>query len=171
MSRVYFISDLHLGHKNILNFSGNLRDGDCPIEHDHIIIAKWNSTVRKRDLVYVLGDVCMYKDLSILDELGGRKILIRGNHDVQTTSEYLKYFEEVHGITRYKEFWLSHCPIHPAELRGKKNIHGHVHGSSIKNAYGEYDERYINVCCEAIDSFPRPFEDIRDGTYWSYKKI
>jgi len=177
VSRVYFISDLHLGHTNILKFSGALRDGDTVEEHDQILITKWNSTVRKRDLVYVLGDVCMHKSLDILGELQGRKVLIRGNHDTHSTEEYLKYFEEVYGIVKYKRFWLSHAPVHPDELRGCKNIHGHVHSSSIKIvqehngfSYPEYDKRYINVCCEVNNSNPIPFEDIRDGAYWDYKR-
>lgn len=170
MSIVYFLSDLHLGHKRILEFSGKLREGNTADEHDSILITKWNSKVRKRDLVYVLGDVCMHKDLSILDQLQGRKILIRGNHDTFSTTEYLEHFEEVYGIMKYKRFWLSHAPIHPDELRGCYNIHGHVHGNSISNGYGEYDKRYINVCCEVNLCYPIPFKDIVDGTYWNYKR-
>lgn len=179
MSRVYFISDLHLGHKRILEFSGKLRDGGTVDEHDQILITKWNSTVRKRDLVYVLGDVCMHKSLDILGELQGRKVLIRGNHDTFSTKEYLEHFEEVYGIMKYKRFWLSHAPVHPDELRGCHNIHGHVHANSIKIvaehnngfSYSEYDRCYVNVCCEVNSSNPIPFEDIRDGRYWRYKKV
>jgi calcineurin-like phosphoesterase family protein len=56
----------------------------------------------------------------IIDELNGRKILIRGNHDNFKIGEYLKHFEDVQGICKYKGFWVSHAPIHPAELRGGK---------------------------------------------------
>lgn len=171
MSRVFFISDLHLGHSRILEFGGKFRDGDDVNEHDHTLIVKHNATVTKRDLIYILGDVCMHKDISILGELNGRKILVRGNHDQHPASEYLKYFEDIRGICRYKQHWISHCPIHPAELRGKDNIHGHVHGSSIRNGYGEYDKRYINVCVEAINGFPIPYEHIKDGSYWESKRI
>ena len=31
----------------------------------------------------------------------------------------------MYSLYRWHEFWLSHCPIHPGELRGKLNIHGH----------------------------------------------
>lgn len=175
MSRVYFISDLHLGHKRILEFSGALREGSTVEEHDRLLIRKWNNLVRKRDLVYVLGDVCMHSTLDIVGELQGRKVLIRGNHDQFKTTEYLKYFEEVHGIMKYKRYWLSHAPVHPDELRGCHNIHGHVHHNTVK-IYSEgegliYDSRYINVCCEVNNSIPIPFEDIRDGQYWGYKRV
>lgn len=170
MSRVFFLSDLHFHHKNILHFSGPLRDGDTVLEHDHILVTRWNSTVRKRDIVYVLGDVIMSHDMAILEELHGQKILCRGNHDQYPLQEYLKYFTDVRGIFKYKGFWCSHAPIHPAELRGCHNIHGHVHGNSIRDAYGDRDKRYINVCCEVNLGNPIPFEDIRDGTYWSYAR-
>lgn len=170
MSKVYFISDIHFHHKNILKFSGQWRDGDNIDEHNQIIVTRWNTTVNKRDIVYVLGDVCMGKDLSILGELTGTKILVLGNHDDHNVRDYLSYFQDIRGIFGYKGFWVSHAPIHPAELRNKKNIHGHVHSSSIKNEYGEYDKRYINVCCEVNHGYPIPFEDIIDGTYWNYKR-
>lgn len=157
MSNVYFISDLHLNHKNILNFAGDYRDGDCMVEHDHILISKWNAVINKKDLVFVLGDVVMGKpdNLDILSELNGRKILIRGNHDNRfTTKEYLEHFEEIYGLYNYKGYWLSHCPIHPAELRGKRNIHGHVHHNTILDIYNQPDNRYINVCVEACGGLP-----------------
>lgn len=66
--------------------------------------------------------------LERLNEVPGRKRLVRGNHDQFQLGVYAKYFEEVHGFLRYKEMWLSHCPIHPQEMyRCKANVHGHIH--------------------------------------------
>ena len=64
-------------------------------------------------------------------------------------------------INYKKEFILSHCPIHPSELdyRFKYNIHGHVHVKSLS------DERYINVCCEAIDYKPKTIEELMAGKF------
>lgn len=40
----------------------------------------------------------------------------------------------------YKNTWISHCPIHPQELRNRDgNIHGHLHNSIVP------DLRYFNV--------------------------
>ena len=40
----------------------------------------------------------------------------------------------------YKGIWLSHCPIHPLELRGREgNAHGHLHLEKLN------DKRYFNV--------------------------
>jgi len=159
MSRVFFISDLHLGHKGILNFSPN-RQGTTVEEHDQAIVSLWNSVVTKRDIVYVLGDVCFdMKCLPLLSEMRGTKRLIRGNHDKFDTNVYLKYFDLIQGFMSYKGFWLSHCPIHPTELRGRKNIHGHVHNNIIQ------DENYISVCVESCQGVPVLFESIWDGVY------
>jgi calcineurin-like phosphoesterase family protein len=168
MSRVYVISDLHFGHKKILGFSGPLREGTTVEEHDAILIDKWNSVVRKRDLVYILGDVAMSRTAfhTCMPQLAGRKVLVRGNHDDLQCGEYLQYFEDVKGIFKKNGFWFSHAPVHPAELRGCKNVHGHVHHATVTED-GYVDTRYVNVCVEACGGFPVNFEFIKDGSYES----
>lgn len=167
MSKVYLISDLHFAHKKILDFAGDYRVGDTVDQHNEILIHKWNSVVTKRDKVFVLGDVCMggTDNKKLLHQLLGHKVLIKGNHDRWPIKSYLDVFENVWGIVKYKGFWLSHCPIHPAELRGCRNIHGHVHSSTIMDHYHQPDPRYINVCVEACYGFPVPFTDIVEGLY------
>lgn len=172
MSRVFVISDLHFGHKRITDFTCELgksyRAGSSCTENMQNIITNWNSVVGKRDLVWVLGDIAFTQEgYDALGELSGRKKMVRGNHDDSfTTQEWLKHFETVEGITQYKGFWLTHAPIHPNELRGKRNVHGHVHHNSIVNSYtGDLDQRYVNVCCEAIGETPILFNDIRSGRY------
>lgn len=152
----YFISDLHLGHKNILGFSPN-RYGDSVYEHDEYQVSQICSTVGKRDILFILGDVAFQVErLELLKSIKARMILIRGNHDQFDLGVYRKYFEDVQGFMKYKEFWLSHAPIHPEELRGKRNIHGHVHMMSIP------DDRYINVCTDVLkDQCPISLEQIR----------
>ena len=177
MSRVFFISDLHFGHKKIVQFGNqngiSLRSGDTYVENMHIIAQNCIDTVTKRDLLYILGDAAFTEDgLEAIKEIPGRKILVRGNHDNYfKTEQLLRVFESIEGLVRYKNAWLSHAPIHPAELRGKINIHGHVHNQSIRNQYtGEYDERYINVCCEAVGEKPISYQEIIDGTYQKIRK-
>jgi calcineurin-like phosphoesterase family protein len=167
MSRVYCISDLHFGHKKILQFSPTLRDGDTVEEHDNILVAKWNSVVGKRDLVFVLGDVSFSRTafFEYMPQLNGRKILVRGNHDELQCGEYLTQFEDVRGIFKKHGHWFSHAPIHPAELRECKNVHGHVHHNTIRDHYHQADKRYVNVCVEACDGVPVDFEEIRSGEY------
>lgn len=157
MSRVYFISDLHLGHKSIINWSREQRGRPNTIhEHDQWIVDQWNSVVNKKDKVFVLGDVCFdMKSMYMLDDMYGEKVLIRGNHDKYHLTVYLRYFRDVQGFVKYKDVWLSHSPIHPLELRGKKNVHGHVHNQPIP------DDNYISVCVEALNGVPISYDEIK----------
>lgn len=168
MSRVFVISDLHIGHKKIMQFAGDYRHGETPEENVEHIFSAWNARVRKRDTVYVLGDICM--DINLMPKIGelnGTKIMIRGNHDIYPTEEYLKVFKEVHGLFKYRsktfKAWFSHCPIHPQELRGLINVHGHVHQNHVLDENGIPDTRYFNACVENTDGAPIPVEWIRDG--------
>ena len=143
MSNVWFCSDLHFGHKNIEKFRGEFVESEE--DNRQLIKDDWNAVVQKRDHVYVLGDACFTMEtIGDFRELPGTKTLIRGNHDLLDTQVYLKEFDGVYGLLKYKEFWLSHAPIHPDELRGRVNLHGHVHYSSIEDA------GYYNCCCENL---------------------
>lgn len=155
MSETFFISDLHLDHKHILTFSPQ-RGGANIEEHNEWIVERWNSVVTKRDNVWVLGDVCFSKaSLKYLPRMRGQKYLVRGNHDQLSTATYLEYFQNVYGLIKKHGFWLSHAPIHPQELRGKPNLHGHVHANSIPGSH------YVNVCVEALDGVPISLTQLR----------
>lgn len=169
MSNVYFISDLHLKHVNALKWAGPYRPGPDIFYHDMVLIDNIKK-LSKNDVLYILGDIVLgsggLEDLLRLNEAPCRKMLVRGNHDDRfTTKELLMVFEEVYGIVKYKKAWLSHAPIHPSELRGNINIHGHVHMNSVRDHYHQYDERYVNVCVEALGGKPISYQKIIDGTY------
>lgn len=51
---IYFTSDLHLGHDNIIRFCN--RPFSSVEEMNDRIIQNYNSIVHKNDLVYILGD-------------------------------------------------------------------------------------------------------------------
>ena len=142
MANVWFTSDLHFGHRNIHKF----REGVSSEEDNRLRISRdWGRLVTKRDIVYVLGDAAFTMEaVETFNTLSGTKILVRGNHDKLDTQVYLKYFQHVYGLHKYKEFWLSHPPIHPNELRGKVNLHGHVHYDNVD------DSRYLNLCVENL---------------------
>lgn len=155
MSKVFFLSDLHIGHKAILKYRPEFKSVE---EHDNTIIENWNSVVKKKNqIVWVLGDFMLknnkYDMESILDRLNGTIRIISGNHchmDYYPRDMIWKALEKKYG------YWLSHCPIHPNELRGSKCMHGHVHNKSID------DDRYINVCCENVNYTPISLDEIRE---------
>lgn len=154
MANVKFVSDLHLGDERIV--VGFRRQFSTPREHDEYIIDRLVEDSHKNDVLFILGDCCTNEEsVELLRPVRGKKILLKGNHDITDTMLLLSVFHEVHGLHRYKNFWLSHCPIHPDELFKKINIHGHVHTKTIQ------DHRYVNVCLENINYKPITLNAIR----------
>lgn len=174
MSNVFFLGDLHLGHTNIHNFRDEYGFATRE-EHDEAVLASIEATCNpKRDTLYLMGDVYFntegYKFAERLRDSVAHLHLILGNHDFSNGSnqgqtkmrEFLEkgYVKTIRSLFRYKDVWLSHAPIHPAELRGKKNIHGHVHHKTLD------DDNYFNLSLENTLNFaPVSYEDIisREG--------
>ena len=140
---VFFIGDTHFGHNGVHNFREQFSDDN---HHNETIFNNIMSVSGKR-----------VEEIS--KNFNNVKLII-GNHDFERTSapkieDYLRLNISIHGFVKYKEFWLSHVPIHPEELRDRINIHGHVHYKNIDDA------RYFNVSCENIGFKPISLENIR----------
>lgn len=167
---VWFTSDWHLGHNKV----ALLRGFNSVEEHDNHIISNINKAVGKRDKLFVLGDVAWKQ--SYLDKLSGiicrNMELIIGNHDTLQTTEYLKYFTKVHGFRKYKDVWLSHCPIHPQEMyRCRTNVHGHLHRGAGTPPLGF---PYFNVNVDYNDYEPIGYSRIMNygmDTYQLYLAV
>lgn len=173
MSVVRFIGCLHLRHNNMA-----LRRGfQDMFEHDECLIKNWNHVVKKRDLVYILGDVTMEnsKHYSLLNELNGEKVVVLGNHDKwQHVPELLKYVNGVAGMIDYKGCALTHAPIHPNEMGWyRANIHAHIHHTNILNeciVLNSYQDlgsvliptrhKYKNVDAKLIGYQPKTLEEL-----------
>ena len=169
MSIVRFIADLHLGHENMAKHRGFTSS----TEQDEYIVKQWNSVVTMRDLTYILGDITMEssKFYHTVGQLNGRKIVIGGNHDKPGhTKELLKYVESIGGMIQYKGIFLTHCPVHPMEMkyRIKHNIHGHIHEKLVEKdfylfgfkVFSRLDTRYHCVSCEHIDYTPKTLKEL-----------
>jgi calcineurin-like phosphoesterase family protein len=150
----FFVGDPHLGHKNIAKFRPWVQSTE---ENTAIFCDFWQNTIRKNDIVFVMGDAAFCDEsLDVYKNLRGRKILIKGNHcDYVSTRKQIEAFDEIHGMLSYKKMWLTHCPIHPHEMRGRvANVHGHVHAKSIQKRtwYGAWkdDPQYINTCVDHV---------------------
>ena len=174
----YFISDNHFFHKNILGFGQ--RDQFKTVEEMHTyMITAWNKTVSFKDIVYVVGDFSFgnYEDTKeILQQLKGRKILIRGNHDGLNTYEYINMGfydvrDEMYIKLNKERILLKHYPYHKPfkqfinRLLGRKeyqrnyqiffpvdkglwHINGHYHGGPLVKG------KEINVSCETLNYVP-----------------
>lgn len=78
----FYTSDLHLGHKNIIEYSG--RPYADVEEMDQALADNWCSVVGADDTVIFLGDSHLgswQRAAEILRSLPGKKILLPGNHD------------------------------------------------------------------------------------------
>ena len=80
MKDIFITADLHMGHNNLITRGVRSQFKDCE-EHDQTIITNWNNRIPKSGITYIIGDVVWNQDFSILDNLNGQKIIIKGNHD------------------------------------------------------------------------------------------
>ena len=148
--KVWFTSDNHIRHKNIIKHcpqraeAGGFDPEDLEAQ-DKWLLDKWNATVGKKDLVYIVGDFTFMTTewaKRYLGKMNGRKYLILGNHDKST--EHLQgYFKD---ITQMKEVqfkqknfpfldedfrvFLCHYAmvVWPSKHYGVVQVHGHSHG-------------------------------------------
>lgn len=135
----FFTSDLHFGHEKIISYEDRpFVDVEAMTQG---LIERWNNKVGKDDEVYILGDLSFYKGLMtniILQQLNGRKYLIKGNHD----SSFLKdknfdssLFEWVKDYATVKDNGLLVVMMHyPMAVwdrchYGSIHLYGHVHSN------------------------------------------
>jgi len=168
MNRVWLISDAHFNHKAIPKFRPLVTSVDDNTEQ---IVHHWRALVDKDDTVICVGDMAWdAAGLMIMQTLPGRKILVPGNHDDQTDvthQELSRTYDRIRGglINYPGGFWIQHCPMHPDELYGKINIHGHMHCNAIRDA------RYVNVNVDFTGMKPVLLDDIKSGKYTTYDKV
>lgn len=140
MSDIYFTSDIHFGHRNIIEYCN--RPFNSVEEMDEGIIKKINARVKKGDRLYFLGDLSFYKmrDIhkmhDILSRINGQKFWIRGNHDYRDTvkelGQYFEWARDYYELKVDKQFIvLSHFPfsVWHRQHHGAWHLHGHTHGS------------------------------------------
>jgi calcineurin-like phosphoesterase family protein len=164
MQKTFFISDLHFGHKRMLEYEN--RPFETVEKMDEALISNWNKKVKNQYYIYVLGDFSFHskeKTKEILNRLNGRKILILGNHDRRKSLTYWRSvgFEEVskYPILFEDLYLLSHEPRYElADHNLYYNIHGHIHSKDISCN----PERYYNVSVEKNNYTPVDFEVIKN---------
>ena len=142
MLLLYFTSDLHFYHENIIKHTNRHYFNVEKMNND--LIKKWNEKINFHDEVYILGDFTMKGAklaTDILCQLKGKKHLIRGNHDdFVDSSEFnkslfcsIQYYAEV--IYSNIQFVLFHYPILEwnGMAKGSISLHGHQHNHEYYN--------------------------------------
>ena len=139
MSNIWFWSDPHFYHNNILRLSN--RPFTSLEEMHDTLIDNFNSVVRPGDRVFCLGDFSFSnkEDTSkIFNRLNKcQHHLIRGNHDKDQVEKlpwnWIKDYYELKASD--SKLVLFHYPIYSwnGAFRGSIQLHGHSHGK-VSNA-------------------------------------
>lgn len=134
-SNVFFTSDPHFYHRNIIRFCN--RPFNNVDEMNETLINNWNATVKETDTIFILGDFAFAQDSvirKIINRLAGIKIFIRGNHDKSLPEDKFITVVDILKLTicensSYKNFILTHVPLLTWAHRntGTINLFGHVH--------------------------------------------
>ena len=181
--KIFFTSDLHFGHENVIRFDN--RPFDTEEEMDEEMIKRWNAKVGKGDIVYVLGDfiwkAATNEAVSIIRRLNGQIILIKGNHDrflhnaaAKKALAGIKDYDDIcvtleDGTTR--RCILSHyfIPFYNGHRYQAIHLHGHSHFTEesaeevrITTELNEkgYDLKIYNVGCMYWNYTPVTLDEI-----------
>jgi calcineurin-like phosphoesterase family protein len=149
---IFFSSDTHISHKNIVRGTTSWRneDGSIPMgsvrnfdtieDMNETIIKNFNDRIGQDDLLFLLGDVAFggYQNIEkFLDRLTCKNVsLIYGNHDQNIKKNVYGLQDRFMGCMDYREinlkdqdFVLCHYPLsswHKVN-KGVIHLHGHVH--------------------------------------------
>jgi calcineurin-like phosphoesterase family protein len=152
---IFVISDLHLGHANIIRYCSRPFLFSEPGEMDHVLIKNWNYTIAPLDRVFHLGDLRYGRESQPLGhyrkKLHGQVTFIAGNHDEEELGGVPFVYLDYEGLS----FLLIHDPAEtPASFDGWV-IHGHYHNNDLRAfPFMNFIDRRINVSAEVIGYIP-----------------
>ena len=170
MGNIFFTSDHHFGHENIIKYCN--RPFKDVQEMNDVLIERWNQKVGKKDEVYHLGDVGLtYKEnlANILDALNGKKYLIVGNHEktalqnrhkFQWVKEYYELkVRDKDGQGGYQRIMLFHYAMRTwrGEGRGNWHLYGHSHG----NLPDLEDKLAFDIGVDCHDFYPLSYDEVK----------
>lgn len=177
---VYFTSDLHYGHTNIVGsmisrWTEGYRDFQSLEEMNSTIVKSINDNVSSSDVLYFLGDWAFGGDENIKklrEQIYCNNIhMILGNHD-KWVPKYKNLFSSINSYLEItlekKNFILCHYPMRVWNGSHRNNYHlyGHCHhsilnfGKSMDIGWCEY--RKPLSLEEIIDKL----KDKKIGEYW-----
>lgn len=147
----YYTADTHFGKPRASRFRTEFLDKE---EHDSIIMDNLLSVSGKRNWLHLLGDTFFEKEeFKKLDTLAGafqKIIIVGGNHCHEDLATYAARFNNVRFVGCFLNHgvWYTHIPVHADNLRGRLNVHGHIHNNTVD------DPRYLCVSLEQTDYRP-----------------
>lgn len=166
MQNIFFTSDTHYGHANVIQYSN--RPYDDVREMNESMIDNWNTIVQPGDLVYHLGDFAFTtpeEATKIAKRLKGQKYLVWGNHDkkLRKDADFMSQWIWAKGMAEIKVGDQKIVMCHYAMLtwnqshRGAWNLHGHSHGSLKEDWYSLRTD--VGVDC--WNHYPVTFDELK----------
>lgn len=151
--RIFFTSDTHFGHENIIKYCD--RPYDTVGQMDKDIKDRWNSIIPKDGIVFHLGDFALYGRGKLSDYtsgLNGEIYITPGNHDRLEDLKSCNRFTQISDIFDIivddeeleegnQKVTLCHYPMMSWNQahRGAWQFFGHHHGSFTDNKIVQVD--------------------------------
>lgn len=133
--KIWFTSDLHLGHRNIAgpkvtNWKDGYRDFEQANQMDAKLLETLNSLVEEHDVLYFLGDFSFSKEKQGIQQYRDRIVckdvrFIKGNHDKR--KEIVNVFGHCHDYLEEDFCGVKFCMFHYAQRIWNKSHHGAIH--------------------------------------------
>lgn len=165
--KTFFIADTHFNCPRLVELT---RPWTTPAEHDKLVLDAINSTVKRRDRLFILGDFCKGRPFKWREQIKCRNIwFILGNHD---TPQLM--YQACFGSERVRDsmlikvgekkqrslIYLSHYPHchYPHSHYGAYHFYGHTH-SQKEDEMDSFmpDRRSMDV---GVDNLVRLFGDL-----------
>jgi calcineurin-like phosphoesterase family protein len=147
----YLISDLHLGHADIIQYCSRPFPDHSTM--DRALIAGWNQVVSPGDQVLFLGDLCGNPTQvpEFLPALSGAITWVQGNHDPSSGEVCERLALTVDGV----DLLLVHDPADAPPTFDGWVVHGHTHNRRLhRYPFLSVRRRTINVSAEVIGYRP-----------------
>lgn len=149
----FVVSDLHLGHENIIKYCR--RPFSSAAEMDQVLINNWNRVVGSDDEVLFLGDLrygpAAAPASEYLEKLAGTITFVKGNHDDDAPGQVLSVRRKIGGL----DLLFIHDPAGAPPGYDGWIIHGHAHNNNIRDyPFIDFIHRRVNVSVEVTGYRP-----------------
>ena len=140
--KLFLTSDSHLGHFNICKYCH--RPFQSRSEMDQTLIKNWNEVVPEDGIVVHCGDFMLPHNEDIkeynryLNQLHGRVLLLRGNHDIASldwvSDKLIAVRDQAMIVVDGVKIFAQHYPC--AAFNGDYHVYGHIHTLADGSCYG-----------------------------------
>lgn len=140
--KLFFCSDSHYGHYNICKYCH--RPFQSRSDMDQTLIKNWNAVVPEDGIVVHCGDFMLPHNEDIkeynkyLNQLHGRVLLLRGNHDRASldwvSDKLIAVRDQAMIVVDGVKIFAQHYPC--AAFNGDYHVYGHIHTLADGTCYG-----------------------------------